>query len=67
MEKLKEKDKISQNGEAKKQTFEEKVFQLFDKLEKDLPVDEKNIENAKTMFLKKLGFVEIIKGLKDAD
>ena len=29
--------------------------------------DEKNIENAKTMFLKKLGFVEIIKGLKDAD
>ena len=67
MEKLKEKGKISQNGEAKKQTFEEKVFQLFDKLEKDLPVDEKNIENAKTMFLKKLGFVEIIKGLKDAD
>ena len=67
MDKIKEKDKISQNGEAKKQTFEEKVFQLFDKLEKDLPVDEKNIENAKTMFLKKLGFVEIIKGLKDAD
>ena len=67
MDKIKDKDKISQNGEAKKQTFEEKVFQLFDKLEKDLPVDEKNIENAKTMFLKKLGFVEIIKGLKDAD
>lgn len=66
MEKLKEKDKISQNGEAKKQTFEEKVFESFDKIKKGLLEDEKTIENAKIIYLKKLGFVEIIQRIKDA-